>query len=84
MKHLFDDQNFTEKQASIALGLLEIDHMKSEGFKRLEFFEYGGRVFHGNYESAILAFVKNNPTGGDFYVWLQQVWGERIIKRVTE
>jgi hypothetical protein len=82
MAHLFDDAKLTAKQAGIALGLLDRKHLEGEGFKRLDVFEYGGRYFLANYESAVLCFVQNNPTGGDFYVWLQDHYREiKILPR---
>jgi hypothetical protein len=80
MSHIFDDAKLTGKQAKIALSLTDRDHLQSEGFKRLDVFEYGGRYFLANYESSVLNFVKNNPTGGDFYVWLQDHYHQIEIK----
>jgi hypothetical protein len=61
----------TAKQAGITLDLLSHKHFKEVGFKRMECFKYGDRIFDGQYEAVVNAFVKCNPTGGDFYVWLQ-------------
>lgn len=40
--------------------------------KEIPCFECGGLLFRGNRGIAALEFAYNNPTGGDFYVWLQQ------------
>jgi hypothetical protein len=34
-------------------------------------FEYEGAIFRGNKQRACWEFAYNNPTGGDFFVWLQ-------------
>jgi hypothetical protein len=39
--------------------------------KEVEAFEYEGVIFNGNRNRAAIEFAWNNPTGGDFYVWLQ-------------
>ena len=66
------DRKFdTPKQAHIYLDLLSTDHQKSVGFRRIEVFQYEGVYFVGHYEMAVACFAENNPTGGDFYVWLQ-------------
>lgn len=39
--------------------------------KAVKFFEYEGVIFRGSGYLAALEFAYNNPTGGDFYVWLQ-------------
>ena len=39
--------------------------------KNVECFEYEGVIFRGNRNRAAIEFAWNNPTGGDFYVWLQ-------------
>lgn len=81
MSHIFDHAKFSEKQASIALSLTDTDHLKEYGFKPLYMFEYGGRTFVGIYEVHVVNFLKNNPMGGDFYVWLQQNGSEVQIKK---
>ncbi len=45
---------------------------------QLTVFEYEGYIFKGTSYAAKLEFVYNNPTGGDFFVWLQQ--NREIIK----
>lgn len=35
------------------------------------FFEYEGTVFRGDPTRVAMEWAYNNPTGGDFYVWLQ-------------
>lgn len=62
--------NLSEKQASIVLDLLSTDHLQENNFKVIHSFEYSGVVFQGDYHSAVENFVRNNPNGGDFYVWL--------------
>lgn len=42
-----------------------------EQMKDVKCFEYEGVVFKGSRRLAALEFAYNNPTGGDFYVWLQ-------------
>lgn len=71
MGHIFDHAKFNERQASIALSLTDTKHLKEQGYKTIAIFEYGGRKFFGTYEVLVTHFVKLNPTGGDFYVWLQ-------------
>lgn len=39
--------------------------------KEIPCFECGGLLFSGDRVTASIEFVYNNPTGGDFYVWLQ-------------
>lgn len=39
--------------------------------KHFTAFEYEGLIFKGDPYAAKLEFVYNNPTGGDFFVWLQ-------------
>lgn len=39
--------------------------------KEVKCFEYEGVIFKGSAYLAALEFAYNNPTGGDFYVWLQ-------------
>jgi hypothetical protein len=71
MAHIFDNAKLSSKQAQIALSLTDRKHQEEYGYKVHHVFEYGGRNFFGIYESMVLAFVKNNPNGGDFFVWLQ-------------
>ena len=40
--------------------------------KEIKCFECEGVIFRGEKFLAALEFAYNNPTGGDFYVWLQQ------------
>lgn len=70
-RHIFDDAKLSSNQAKIALSLTEVSHLKEYQYKTVDVFNYGGRHFFGMYESCVLEFVKNNPNGGDFYVWLQ-------------
>lgn len=39
--------------------------------KIVDCFEYEGVIFKGNAADAAINFAHNNPTGGDFFVWLQ-------------
>jgi hypothetical protein len=39
--------------------------------EKVECFEYQGVIFKGSSFRAAVEFAYNNPTGGDFYVWLQ-------------
>lgn len=39
--------------------------------KEIPCFECGGLLFRGRRTTAAMEFAYNNPTGGDFYVWLQ-------------
>lgn len=47
--------------------------------KEWEFFEHEGRIYRGHYITACKEFIKNNPTGGDFSVWLQDHYNEYDI-----
>lgn len=38
--------------------------------KEIPCFECGGLLFQGTAFMACIEFAYNNPTGGDFYVWL--------------
>lgn len=64
----------TKEQATTALNLLNHDTMKKLGVNIIEVFEIGGRYFIGNYNIAVMNYAKNNPEGGDFFVWLQDNW----------
>lgn len=59
-----------QKPGQIALELLTFDTMHKMGVKIIDAFELEGVVFKGNYSCVVNEFVKNNPTGGDFYVWV--------------
>jgi len=62
---------YTKQQAIIILNLLSHDEMRKNNYAHHECFQFGSLMFLGNYRTAVELFAKNNPTGGDFYVWLQ-------------
>ena len=62
----------TLEYMSAMIGEKQEQIMKSIKTRSIEAFEYEGVIFKGNAYAAKLEFVYNNPTGGDFFVWLQQ------------
>ena len=64
-------KDFTKEQAVCFLQLSSPDFRAKEKIKKLEVFEYGGRIFKCSYDEAVQLFCKNNPQG-DFFVWCQQ------------
>jgi len=82
VSNLLHEHGFNPTQARIALDLTSGSHLRLNDFKRKEIFKYGGRFFDGCYESCVVHFLKTNPTGGDFYVWLQKSGYEIKIEKV--
>jgi hypothetical protein len=50
--------------------------MREMGVEYKSCFYCGGRLFLGKYDDAVHRFAINNPTGGDFYVWIQDNFRE--------
>ena len=55
---------FSPRQDEMAKALIRLA-------KEVKVFEYDGVFFLGDKQQAACEFAYNNPTGGDFYVWLQ-------------
>ena len=64
-------KNLSEKQAKIVLKLISNDHAEENRIKKFNCFEYCGILFKGDYQQSVESFVRNNPDGGDFFVWIQ-------------
>ena len=84
MAHIFDSAKLTAKQAHTAMQLLDTEHLKKEGYRIMDIFKYEGRFFMGAYDEWVLTFVKNNPKGGDFGLYLQQHAQEVILQYVLK
>lgn len=56
--------SFTERQDFIFKSCMKVT-------SNYQAFECGGLVFKGNRRYAAIEFAKDNPEGGDFFVWLQ-------------
>lgn len=49
--------------------------------KEITCFEWEGVLYKGKAIRAAMDFIWNNPTGGDFHVWLQDNYKNAIIKQ---
>lgn len=70
----------TIEQATIVLNLLGKEYITENKVKGFDCFECNGLIFKCSYRGAVEMFVKNNPEGGDFYVWIQQSLQQLVIK----
>ncbi len=65
-------QEFTDAQYALIMKLMN----KTED---IQVFEYEGVLYQEYKVDVIKNFVKNNPTGGDFHVWLQQHYSQSVL-----